>query len=85
MVSVPSPKICCLLANYITHCYFLCFTVKGSRAMAFGKAEKARSTFQTDVLCGFSRDSTTAALLQRQKIIRYYSSFYSDEFPWPLN
>lgn len=31
--------------------------------MAFGRAEKARSTFQTDVLCGFSRDSTTATLL----------------------
>lgn len=63
MVSVPSPKICCLLANNITHRYFLYFTIKGSKAMAFGKAEKARSTFQTDVLCGISRDFTTAALL----------------------
>lgn len=63
MVSVPSPKICCLLAHNITHHYFLCFTIKGSKAMAFGRAEKARSTFQTDVLCGFSRDSTTSSLL----------------------
>lgn len=56
-------KICCLLANNITHCAILCFKIKGSKAMAFGRAEKARSPFQTDVLCGFSRDSTSAALL----------------------
>lgn len=61
MVLVPSPKICCLLANNITHRYCFRFTIKGSKGMAFGRAEKARSTFQTDVLCGF--DSTTAALL----------------------
>lgn len=62
MVSVPTPKICCLLANNITHHYFLSFTIKGSKSMAFGRAEKARSPFQTDVSCGFSRDSVTAAL-----------------------
>lgn len=60
MVSVPTPKICGLLANNITHHYFLCFTIKGRKSMAFGRAEKARSPFQADVSCGFSRDCCIA-------------------------